>query len=71
MLQDQTTEVLSFSPLSPSDAGRYTCEVEVIVTAASETFTAYQNHSVIIQSKLISYTLIIIVVSLRFKVIFL
>ena len=52
MLQGQITEVLSFSPLSLSDAGRYTCEV--IVTAASETFTAYQNHSVIIQSELIS-----------------
>ena len=52
MLQGQTTEVLSFSPLSLSDAGRYTCEV--IVTTASETFTVYQNHSVVIQSELIS-----------------
>ena len=56
MLQGQTTEVLSFSPLSLSDAGRYTCEV--IVTAASETFTAYQNHSVIIQSELISWYIV-------------
>ena len=51
MIQGQTTEVLSFSPLSLSDAGRYTCEINV--TAVSETFTAYQNHSVIIQSELI------------------
>ena len=63
MLQGQTAEMLSFSPLSLSDAGRYTCEVSV--TAASETFTAYQNHSVIIQSKLISCTLIIIVVDVK------
>ena len=63
MLPGQTAEMLSFSPLSLSDAGRYTCEV--IVTAASETFTAYQNHSVIIQSKLISCTLIIIVVDVK------
>ena len=56
MLQDQTTEVLSFSPLRLSDAGRYTCEV--IVTADSETFTAYQNHSVIIQSELISWYIV-------------
>ena len=56
MLQGQITEVLSFSPLSLSDAGRYTCEV--IVTADSETFTAYQNHSVIIQSELISWYIV-------------
>ena len=53
MLQGQTTEMLSLPPLSLSDAGRYTCEV--IVTAASENFTAYQNHSVIIQSEFISW----------------
>ena len=58
MLQGQTidSEVLSFSSLSLSDAGRYTCEV--IVTAASENFTAYQNHSVIIQSELISWYIV-------------
>ena len=53
VLQGQTTEVLSFSPLRLSDAGRYTCKVTV--TAASETFTAIQNRSVIIQSELISW----------------
>ena len=53
MLQGQTTEMLSFSPLRLSDAGRYTCQVDV--TASSETFTAYQNHSVIIPSELISW----------------
>ena len=53
MLQGQTTEMLSFSPLRLSDAGRYTCQVTVV--ASSETFTVYQNHSVIIQSKLISW----------------
>ena len=56
MLQGQTTEVLSFSPLSLSDAGRYTCEVNV--TADSENFTAYQNHSVVIQSELISWYIV-------------
>ena len=56
MLQDQTTEVLSFSPLRLSDAGRYTCEVNV--TTVSEIFTAYQNHSVIIQSELISWYIV-------------
>ena len=56
MLQGQIAEVLSFSSLSLSDAGRYTCEV--IVTAVSETFTAYQNHSVIIQSELISWYIV-------------
>ena len=56
MLQGQTTEMLSFSPLRLSDAGRYTCEVNV--TADSETFTAYQNHSVIIQSELISWYIV-------------
>ena len=60
MLPDQTTEVLSFSPLRLSDAGRYTCKVNV--TAASETFTAYQNHSVITQSKLIAYMHTLVVV---------
>ena len=49
VLQGQTTEVLSFSPLTLSDAGWYSCEINV--TAASETFTAIQNQSVIIQSE--------------------
>ena len=53
MLQGQTTQMLSFSPLRLSDAGRYTCQVTV--TASSQTFTVYQNHSVIIQSELISW----------------
>ena len=56
MLQGQTTKMLSLPPLSLSNAGRYTCEV--IVTAASENFTAYQNHSVIIQSELISWYIV-------------
>ena len=51
MLQGQTTEVLSFSPLTLSDAGRYSCNITV--TAASETFTAVQNRSIILQSELI------------------
>ena len=52
VLDGQTTEVLSFSPLTLSDAGQFTCEINV--TADSETFTAVQNQSVIIQSELIS-----------------
>ena len=51
VLQGQTTEVFSFSPLTLSDAGRYSCEINV--TAASKTFTVIQNQSVIIQSELI------------------
>ena len=49
VLNDKTTRVLSFSPLSLSDAGRYTCEITV--TVASQIFTIYQNHTVIIQSE--------------------
>ena len=54
VLQGQTTEVLSFSPLRLSDAGRYFCEITV--TAASDAFTAIQNQSIIIQSELLTGT---------------
>ena len=50
VLQGQTTEVLSFSSLRLSDAGQYSCEI--IVTAVSETFTAVQNKSIVLQSEL-------------------
>ena len=58
VVQGQTTEVLSFSTLRLSDAGRYSCEITV--TAASETFTAVQNQSVIIQSELISWSIVLV-----------
>ena len=54
VLSGETMEMLSFSPLRLSDAGRYSCEISV--TASSETFTAVQNRSVIIQSELISWS---------------
>ena len=53
VLHGQTGGVLSFSSLTLSDAGRYTCEITV--TAASETFTALQNQSIITQCELISF----------------
>ena len=53
VLSSETAEMLSFSPIRLSDAGRYFCEITV--TASSEIFTAIQNRSVIIQSELISW----------------
>ena len=50
VLLGQTTDVFSFSSVTLSDGGRYSCEINV--TAA---FTAIQNRSVIIQSELISF----------------
>ena len=44
---------LSFYPFRLSDAGQYSCEITV--TAASENFTAIQNQSIILHSKLLSY----------------
>ena len=49
VLPGQTAEVLSFSPLRLSDAGRYSCEINT--TVDSETFTAIQNLTIIIQSE--------------------
>ena len=51
LLSNETTRILSFSSLGLSDASRYSCEISV--TSASETFTAVQNQSIVIQSELV------------------
>ena len=61
VLQGQTTEVLSFSPLRLSDAGRYSCEVSA--TATSETFTTIQNRSITIHSELIANSMILVAIA--------
>ena len=53
MLQGQMARVFSLPSLRLSNAGRYSCAITV--TAASETFTAIQNQSVIIQSESITF----------------
>ena len=66
VLQGQTTEVLLFSPITLSDAGRYSCEISV--TAVSETFTAIQNQNVIIQSELVSFHAWLLLIAITYIV---
>ena len=58
VLPGETTRVLSFSSLRLSDAGRYSCEIRI--TADSETFIALRNRTVIIQSELISWSMVVV-----------
>lgn len=65
MLQGQTTEVLSFAALRLSDVGRYSCEITV--TAASGTFNAVQNQSIILQSELLSCHACLLLMAMIYK----
>ena len=46
------TKVLSFSSLKLSDAGVYTCEVNIISTLFREAVTAIDSYRLYIQSEL-------------------